>query len=333
MLDARLAGETGMPKFSGGADGDTNRPFGGSRPATQHFQSAFNLSYELDLWGRAAAIRDIGNLEASASTEDLEAARLTVVAATVSTWWRLGHTNQMLDSASAGLAVTERTERIVETMRRAETASDLERFEITQVLETQRAAREALLRERAKQRISLAILLNGSANPIAEPLRLPPGALPELPPGLPAGLISRRPDLRAAEMRLRAALRRTDEKKVSFYPPISLTGSLGAGGQELAHVLANPLATLGTRAVLPFLNLREMGLQVKVSEVQYEEAVTSFRGGDADGALRGFRRPVGQNVLISGGSASYSCSRGPPACRSAIRKTVSSRFDPIATTT
>lgn len=277
MLDAELAGVAGMPKLSGGTSGSGSRPFGGSRSATQSFESNLSLSYELDLWGRAAAVRDIAALEASSSKEDLEAARLKVIAATVSTWWRLAHTNQMLDSASAGLAVTERTAGIVETMRRAETASELEHFEITQTLEVQRAAREALLRDRAAQRLNLAVLLNGSAATVAEPRRLPSGALPQVPPGLPASLISRRPDLRAAEMRLRAALRRTDEKKASFYPPISLTGGLGAGGEELTNLLANPIATLGTRAALPFLNVREMGLQIRVSEVQYEEVVNSFR--------------------------------------------------------
>ncbi len=278
MLNAGLSAEAGAPKLSGGAGGTRRMPFDGSGPGGQSVQSNLALSYELDLWGKMAAIRDIGDLEASASADDLEAARLAVAAATVSTWWQLAHANQMLDSANSGLAVTLRTRDIVETMRAAGTASDLEHFEMTQALEAQRASQEQLKRDRDVLRNRLVGLLNGKASPVAEPKRLPQGKLPELAPGLPVSLIGRRPDLRAAETRLRAALRRTDEKRASFYPPISLTGNLGAGGKELAELVANPIATLGANAVLPFLNMREMGLQIRVSDVQYEEAVSSFRG-------------------------------------------------------
>lgn len=276
-LNAGLSAEAGAPKFSGDVGGSGRMPFDRRGDASQNVQSSLALSYELDLWGKMAAARDIGNLEALASTDDLEAARLAVAAATVSTWWQLAHANQMLDSASSGLAVTLRTRDIVETMRTAGTASDLEYYEITQALEAQRASQELLKRDRDVLRNRLVDLLNGRASPLAEPKRLPQGKLPELAPGLPASLIGRRPDLRAAETRLRAALRRTDETRASFYPPISLTGNLGAGGKELAELVSNPVATLGTNAILPFLNMRKMDLQIRVSNVQYEEAVSSFR--------------------------------------------------------
>lgn len=45
----------------------------------------------------------------------------------------------------------------------------------------------------------------------------------------------------------------------------------------MCRLIANPIATLDTNAVLPFLNMREIDLQVRVSEVAYEETVTSFR--------------------------------------------------------
>lgn len=278
LLEAGIAAQSAMPKPSGGFDGSRTMPLDGDAPNAVQVQSNLALSYDIDLWGRIAAQRDAAGLEAQATQEDIEAARLTVVAATVSTWWRLAHASQMLKSAEKALTISRRTEGIVRTMRAAEAVSELEILEITQVIETQLAAMETLKRERDAQRVALAVLLNGAANPGAEPARLPQGALPDLKPGLPASVIGRRPDLRVAELRLRATLRRTDEKKASFYPQISLTGNLGHSGKELAELLSNPVATLGSRAVLPFLNLKETGLQIRVSEVQYEEAVVAFRG-------------------------------------------------------
>ena len=277
LLEAGIAAEFASPKLNAGFDASRTMPLEGNVAHASDVRSTFGLSYDIDLWGRIAAQRDVATLEAHASRHDIEAARLTVIAATIATWWRLAHANQMLHSAEKSLVISRRTEEIVRTMRAAEAVSELETLEVRQAIETQRAGLQALKRERDAQRVALAVLLNGAANTAAEPTRLPSGRLPEVKPGLPASLIGRRPDLRAAEFRLRASLRRVDERKASFYPQISLTGNLGQGGKELAEILSNPVAALGAKAVLPFLNLKETGLQIRVSEVQYEEAVVAFR--------------------------------------------------------
>ncbi len=71
--------------------------------------------------------------------------------------------------------------------------------------------------------------------------------------GLPASLLGRRPDLRAAEQRLRGALANVDATRTGFYPALSLTGSLGTSSTALGQLLRNPVATLGAGLALPFL--------------------------------------------------------------------------------
>lgn len=278
LLQAGLAAEAAMPKVSGSFNAGRTLPLSGQQAPSSQFGSGFALSYELDLWGRLAAQRDAALLAARASNEDIMAARLTVLAATVSTWWQLARTNQRIESAEKGLAVSRRTENIVSTMRAAQTVSELETLEARQAIDGQLASLEALKRDRDAQRVALAVLLNGAANPSPEPRRLPQGALPKLEAGLPASLVGRRPDLRAAELRLRATLRGIDERKANFYPQLPLTGALGTGGQELVKLFASPVATLSTNIALPFLNWRELGLQLRVSEAQYDVEVAAFRG-------------------------------------------------------
>ena len=78
-------------------------------------------------------------------------------------------------------------------------------------------------------------------------------------------------------MRLRASLRNVDNTRASLYPQITLTGNLGATSADLLQILANPIATLGAGLALPFLNFRDGELRVKVSEVDYQIAVSEFR--------------------------------------------------------
>ncbi len=278
LLEADLAGVPRIPSLSGSVSAGRNMPLSGDGKARNNAGTSLGLSYEVDLWGRIAASRGAAGMEALASAEDVETARLTVIAATLSTWWRLAHANQSIASARAGLETTYRTREIVATMLRARTASELERLEMEQTVETQLSSLAALERERDAQRAALAVLLNGAANPAAEPQMLPQGALPPLAPGLPASLLSRRPDLRAAELRLRATLRRTDERKAGYFPALTLSGSLSTSGEKLAEFLTNPVGALASQISMPFLNLKEMGLNLKVSQAQYEEAVASFRG-------------------------------------------------------
>jgi outer membrane protein TolC len=54
---------------------------------------------------------------------------------------------------------------------------------------------------------------------------------------LPAELLSRRPDLVAAEQRLEASGARVEEARKALYPRLSLTGSTGSSSNELGDLL------------------------------------------------------------------------------------------------
>lgn len=278
LLEAGLADNEALPVINGSTNAQRTKTFDGELPAASRFGSTLALSYELDLWGRISARRDSARLEAEASTADIASARLSVIAATVSTWWRIAHANQMIASAERGLGSARRTAALVATMRAAETVSDLESLEAEETIQSQLANIERLKGGREAQRIALKVLLNGSEMPALEPTRLPPAKLPEIAAGLPASIVARRPDMQAAELRLRSVLRQVDEKQASFYPQISLTGDLGTNGRQLAELLSNPVGTLGANMALPFLNIRQAALDFRVSKARYAEAVNGFRG-------------------------------------------------------
>jgi outer membrane protein TolC len=148
---------------------------------------------------------------------------------------------------------------------------------VRQSVESQAAQLSDFEQNRVVLRNALAVLLNGLPNPVPEPQRLPRRTPVEITAGLPAELLARRPDLRAAEQRLRASLRKIDNTRASLYPQISLTGNLGASSADLLSILANPAATLGVGLVLNFLNFKEGQLRVKVSQADYQIAVSEFR--------------------------------------------------------
>lgn len=277
LLQADLSGAAGLPQLSGTGSGQRSVALGEGGAASNAFTFNLGAAYELDLWGRLASSQDIAVLQAGATAEDMASARTTVIAATIEAYWRLGYVNQSLASAKASLEIARKVQDLVKSQAAVGAATDLELAEVSQTVESQAAGLSDLEQNRVALRNALGVLLNGLPNPVAEPQHLPAKTPVRITAGLPAELLARRPDLRAAELRLRAALRTVDNTRASLYPQISLTGNLGATSADLLAILSNPIATLGAGLALPFLNVRDGQLRVKVSEVDYQIAVTEFR--------------------------------------------------------
>ncbi|WP_288898824.1 TolC family protein [uncultured Delftia sp.] len=256
-LQAQLAGRALLPQPGGTLSTGASRPLSGSPRSTLETSSAtLSVGWELDLFDRLGAQRDAAVFEAQASEQDRQAVALSLAATTASLYWQLALANERLEFARQSLEYTRRTGELVEAQYRSGAVSSLER----------REARQALNE-----------LLLGAEAPGGEPQALPTGALPAIAAGLPAELLGRRPDLRAAELRLRASLASSDAATARYYPTLSLTGSLGGSSNSLLDLLANPVTALGASMTLPFLNVGEMRLNTAIARNQHEEAVVNFR--------------------------------------------------------
>ncbi|WP_027016097.1 efflux transporter outer membrane subunit [Comamonas composti] len=305
QLQARL-GEN-RPSVSSSLNTGANRPVDGGS-TTRSNSVSLGVSYEADLWNRLGASQDAARWAAMASAEDREAAAQALAGTTATLYWRLSYYHQRLDSAAKSIEHAERTLALVQAQYDAGAISALELSESRQSLAGQRASLALLEQQRVEAASALSLLFDGAAaDPVgpadpgwSAPRALPTTALPEVAEGLPAELLARRPDLRAAELRLRESLASADATRLSYYPRLSLTGSLGGSSTSLGQVLSNPLATLGAGLVLPFLNLTEMRLSTDIAKADYEQAVVGFRQtlyqalADVDNALSARRQYLAQ---------------------------------------
>ena len=276
-LQSGLSDTNATPSVSLGANSSLSRDLN-SRVNTRTHSIDASLSYELDLWGKLASARDAGSFEAQATEFDRQGTALSLIGTIAANYWQIGYLNQRIASSQASIDYAEKTLALVQVKYRAGAVSALDLFQSRQRLAGQRADATELEQQRAKARNALAILFDQAPeNATPEPQQLHEGALPEVQAGLPASLLGRRPDLRAAELRLREYLANVDTTRTSYYPTFMLTGSLGGSSTSLLNVLQNPIAVLGAGLTLPFLQWNTMKLSVKISETHYEEAVLSFR--------------------------------------------------------
>lgn len=278
QLEARLAGNALVPVPSGSLATGLSQPMSGTtRRSTENASGSIGLAWEVDLFGRLDARRDAARFEAQATAEDRDGIFLTLVGTTASLHWQIALANERIALGEQSLAYARRTQSLVETQYRAGSLSALEVREVEQTVTAQEAALAELRQARVQAREALMVLLNGAPAPMDEPQALMSAPLPDIAAGLPADLLGRRPDLRAAELRLRSVLANADATKASFYPGLTLTGALGTSSSALLNVLANPVATLGAGLTLPFLNLNAMRFETQIARTRYEEAVILFR--------------------------------------------------------
>jgi NodT family efflux transporter outer membrane factor (OMF) lipoprotein len=277
-LEARLAGNALLPIPGGSLSTGLSRPMSGAaRRSTENAIGSVGLAWEVDLFRRLDARRDAARFEAEATAEDRDGVFLALVGTTASLYWQIALANERIALGEQSLAYARRTQSLVGTQYSAGGVSALEVREAEQTVTSQEAALTEVRQARVRAREALMVLLNGAPAPTDEPRSLRTKPLPSIAAGLPADLLGRRPDLRAAELRLRSVLANVDATKASFYPALTLTGALGTSSSGLLNLLANPVATLGAGLTLPFLNINAMRIETQIARTRYKEAVILFR--------------------------------------------------------
>ena len=289
-LQAGLADN--RPNFSGSLSSGASRLLNSPASTARSSGASLGASYEVDLWNKLGSQRDVALWEARATEQDRAATALALVGTTAQLYWQLGYLNQRLSANLQNIATAEKTLQLVQAQASAGAVSGLELAEARQSLLNLQASHTTLQQQAVAASTALALLFDiAPGTPPAQPQTLPTSALPDVAAGLPAELLGRRPDLRAAELRLRESHATIATTRASYYPALTLTGALGTSSASLLNLLQNPVASLGLGIALPFLNQKEMDLNVQIAQAQSDAVVVNFRQtlytalGDVDNAL------------------------------------------------
>jgi NodT family efflux transporter outer membrane factor (OMF) lipoprotein len=279
QLRADVADAARLPDVSGRIGVNASRAIESGASTTRGASATLSASWEVDLWGRLSSQRDAAQWEAQASEDDRRAVALSLTGTVARLYWQLAYLDQRVASSEQSLAYARKTAGFVITQHQVGSVSGLEEAQARQAVSVQESALAQLVQTRIEARQSLALLLDEStqAASLPEHPQWPTVARPVIEPGLPAQVLSRRPDLRAAESRLRKAYATVDTTRTSYYPTLSLTGSVGGSSESLSNVLSNPVGTLGAALVLPFLQWRDMQRNVAISQAEADASVLTFR--------------------------------------------------------
>lgn len=281
---ARSAAAAHWPELTADASAGHSRGRSGAVAGSESVQrwESFTLallsSYELDLWGRVSAQSRAGELGAQAAAEDVYAGQLTLTAQVCLAWLDVQAAAARLPLAHQQVTLgRQRLELLVQRFGRGQ-ASGIDIADQQQRLAADEAELARLGEALQQARLELALLV-GTAAPL--PLPAVPADLPDLPalpsPGLPADLLARRPDVRAAGLRLRAADWQVSAAQAQRLPAVRLTAGLSANSTALAELLDGWLANLAASVSGPLLDGGRRRAEVERSRAQVAEQLAAYR--------------------------------------------------------
>jgi NodT family efflux transporter outer membrane factor (OMF) lipoprotein len=243
------------------------------------FVLPFDLSYELDLWGRVRRSVAAAREEAQASAADYETAKLSLEAELALDYFELRSADaqeQLLDDTVK--AYTDNVQLTLNRFNRG-VAPKADLAQAQTQLDTTRVQDTDVTVQRAQFEHAIAILIG---KPPAE-FDLPAAPLtyqpPSTPIGLPSQLLQRRPDIAAAERRVAEANQQIGIARAAYFPTVNLDGTVGFAGSQGSNWFSWPS---GFWAVGPALaeTLFDAGRRRATSEsarANYDATVATYR--------------------------------------------------------
>ena len=202
------------------------------------FTLPFDLSYEIDLWGKVRRSVTAAREEAQASASDLETARLSLHAEVAVNYFELRSADAQKQLL---IATVDAYSKALELTKNRFDGGAAPKSDVVQA-QTQLDAARVLVTEikvqRAQYEHALAVLIGKppaafSLAPI--PLNVQTPHLPSVPVTLPAQLLERRPDIAAAERRMAAANEKIGIAQAAYYPTLNLAAVAGLEGSSLLN--------------------------------------------------------------------------------------------------
>jgi NodT family efflux transporter outer membrane factor (OMF) lipoprotein len=284
-----------FPTIDGGANASRNK-ISSNRPPTlatngvtyNDFQIPFELSYEVDVWGRIRRTVESYREQAQASAADLATVNLSMHTQVALFYFQarvLDAEEQLLNST---VTQYEQALELIQNRYAGGIASDLEVQQATTQLETTRAQAIDVGVARAQYEHAVAILIGkppADFSLAALPLTTPP---PAIPAGLPSELLERRPDIAAAERRMASANAQIGVAKAAYYPTISLGGTGGFESGVITTLISGPSAlwSVGGSAIAPIFDAGRRRANVDQARAAYDQTVANYR----ETVLTGFQQ-------------------------------------------
>ena len=297
----RVTAAERLPEIGVGASATRQRTINGEGATTTYGVNLGLASYEIDLFNRLGSLEGAALSRFLAEQETQRSARLSLAAEVATAWLSLAAAQQRLALNQELRDSQQRSLDLAERQYALGAASGLDRARARTAFESARGDAAESVSAVTQARLQLELLvgqpLPDRLLPTAQEAQGAPGAttLPAIPGGLPAEVLLQRPDLRAAEQRLRAAAFDVGAARAARFPRLTLTASAGTRSPDLDGLFksGSGVWSIVPQIDLPIFDGGQRRAQVEVSEASRQEAMAGY-----ESALQSAFREVADALAV-----------------------------------
>jgi NodT family efflux transporter outer membrane factor (OMF) lipoprotein len=290
------------------------------------WQSGFNMSWELDFWGRYRRLIESAGANVDASDEDYNAGLVTLLGDVATNYVQFRVSQQRIHIAEENVRIQEGVLALTEKRFNVGTATRVDVEQARTILEQTRSTIPALQNTLGQASDRLCILLgmppqdlDSELGPGAPLGKEPMAGVPDwVAVGVPADLLRRRPDVRRAERQLASQSALIGVAEADLYPAIFINGTVGLEASDLSHLFESKsfFGNVTPTFRWNILNYGRIVNNVELQQARTQELLVSYQNQvltaaqEAQTSLRGFLRSREQaQSLAKAASAAVAASQ------------------------
>ena len=253
---------------------------GSTGGTTDSWNLSLGASYEWDLWGKWSRAHEAARADLAGSIENRNTIIQSVIAETATLYFQIEATERRIQISEDLISNYARSVRTIEARYRRGLTSVLDLTQAQRSLANAESILPQYRQELGTLQYRLAVILG------RYPKSFPPREQPEeyfrrlspVPAGLPSDLLESRPDVRAAEERLRALNARYGVAVGNLFPRITLTGNYGYTSRELDGLFRpdQVLWNLFAGITQPIFNSQTLLTEKHAAKARYEQGLTDY---------------------------------------------------------
>ncbi len=259
------------------------RAISAGRTSAYTFNSAtvvpFDLSYEIDIWGKIRRAFESSGDQAQATLADYENVLLTLKADVATEYYAVRTADSQIDVQRRNILYYQQNLDLTNSRFQGGISTQLDVEQAKATLAAAQAQLATLQQSRAQFEHAVAVLIGRPPEGFSLAYHPLDTRLPVIPAGLPSDLLERRPDVAAAERRVAAQNAEIGVAISAYFPSVHLTGQTGFDSGDLGLLFnwESRIWSYGPNIQFPIFEGGQISANIKQQRASYEENVADYR--------------------------------------------------------
>jgi NodT family efflux transporter outer membrane factor (OMF) lipoprotein len=256
--------------------------FPGTHLSFDNWQTGFDMSWELDVWGRIRRSVEAADAALDAQVESYDAVLVTLIGDVAATYVELRALDERLNLAEKNASLQKSSLELASERNKEGKVSSLDVSQ-AKANYTDTLALIPSLRQARRLSVNRLAILLGMTPQDLEPMIRERGGMPLAPEqavvGIPNELLRRRPDIRAVERQVAIQSARIGIAQAELYPHFGISGEIGVNSEQFRDLYSSG-SQFG--AIVPgfrwnILNYGRLIRGVEVEKLKFEESVVNYQ--------------------------------------------------------